>query len=78
MTLFRSWASLCRGGGRKFIKPQQEKARREERRNKMMVTDQSKFVFGFRDLIPMESEADKSAENNTSTFTNENEEPAEK
>ena len=43
-----------RGGGRKFINPQHEKAMREEQRNKMKVTVRAKFVVGFWELVPME------------------------
>ena len=39
----------------KLIKPNQEKDRHEERRNKMRVTVREKLVVGFGELIPMES-----------------------
>ena len=44
-----------RGRKRRFIKPQQEKARQEERMKRVKVIFRSKLVVGYLDLIPMES-----------------------
>ena len=44
-----------RGRKRKFIKPQQEKARHEERMNPDKVVVRANFVVGYWELIPMES-----------------------
>ena len=60
------------GGGRKIIRPQQEKARREDQRKQMRVIVQEKLVVDFWDLIPMESVADNSVEQDTSAVTKDN------
>ena len=64
-----------KGRKRKLIKPKQEKARHEERRNKMRVTVREKLVVGFGELIPMESGYYDSSYQYTATFTKDNEEP---
>ena len=45
-----------RGRKRKFIKPQQEKARQEERMKQDQVVVRAKLVVGYWELIPMESQ----------------------
>ena len=57
-----------RGRKRKFIKPQQEKARHEERMKRGKVIVQEKLVVGYLELIPMESGAELLAPQDTSTF----------
>ena len=44
-----------RGRKRKFIKPQQEKARQEERMKRVKVIVRANMVVGYWELIPMES-----------------------
>ena len=44
-----------RGRKRRFIKPQQEKARQEERMKRVNVIVRAKLVVGYWELIPMES-----------------------
>ena len=56
-----------RGRKRKFIKPQQEKARQEERMKIVKVIVQAKLVVGYWELIPMESGAEFSAPQDTAT-----------
>ena len=60
---------------RKYIKPQEEKARREQQMKKMRVTVRSKLVVGYSELVPMESGSDNSSEQDTATVTKELEEP---
>ena len=43
-----------RGRPRKYIKPQEEKARREQQINKMMVTVRAKLFVVYWELFPME------------------------
>ena len=62
-----------KGRKQKFINPQQEKARHEERRKQMRVTFQAKLVVGFGELIPLESGYDKPEEQGTGTVTKDNE-----
>ena len=50
-----------RGRKRKFVNPQQEKARREDRINQGKVIVRAKLVVGYWELIPMESGAELSA-----------------
>ena len=50
-----------RGIKRKYIKPQQEKARHEERMKRVKVIVRAKLVVGYWELIPMESGAEFSA-----------------
>ena len=47
-----------RGGRQKFIKPQQEKSRHEERMKRGKVIVRAKLVVGYLVLIPMESGAE--------------------
>ena len=47
-----------RGRKRKFIKPQQEKSRHEDRMNQGNVIVREKFVVGYWELIPMEPGAE--------------------
>ena len=44
-----------RGRKRKFIKPQQEEARQEERMKQVNVIVRAKLVVGYWELIPIES-----------------------
>ena len=67
-----------RGRKRKYINPQEEKARREQQMNKMRVTVRAKLVVGYWELVPMESVSDNSSEQDTDTVTKEFEEPAAK
>ena len=46
-----------RGRKRKFIEPQQEKARHEERMNRDKFLVRENLVVGYWELIPMESGA---------------------
>ena len=54
---------------RKFIKPQEERARHEERRNHMRVTVSEKLVVVFGELITIDSGYDNSAEHDIDTVT---------
>ena len=56
-----------RGRKLKFIKPQQEKARKEERMKKVKVIVLAKLVVGYWELIPMESWDECLAPHDTST-----------
>ena len=58
-----------RGRKRKFIKPQEDSDRREERGNKMRVTVQVKLVIVFWGFIPMESGYDKSSYQDMATVS---------
>ena len=64
-----------RGRKRKYINPQEEKARHEEQRKKMRFAVQAKLVLGYWELVPMESGADDSSYQDTATVTKELEEP---
>ena len=55
-----------RGRKLKFVKPQQEKARHEERMKRGEVVVQEKLVVGYWELIPMEPGAILSALQDTS------------
>ena len=55
-----------RGRKRKFINPQQEKARQEERMKRFKVIVRAKLVVGYWELIPMESWDEFSAPHDTS------------
>ena len=70
--------SKKRGRKQKSIRSQENKSRVEERRKKMRVTVRTRLVFGFGDLIPMESGADNSVEQYTATVNKEHEEPSPK
>ena len=52
---------------RKFIKPQQEKARQEEQTKRVKVIVLAKLVVWYWELIPMESWDEFSAPHDTST-----------
>ena len=67
-----------RGRKRKFIKPQQEKARQEERMKRVKVIVRAKLVVGYWELIPMESWDECSAPHDTSTVRVSEERQAEK
>ena len=56
-----------RGRKRKCIKPQQEKARQEERMKRVKVIIRENLVVGYWELIPMESWDECSAPHDTST-----------
>ena len=62
----------------KYINPQEDKARHEEQKKKMWVKVQAKSVFCYWELVPMESGADNSSEQDTSTVTKELKEPSAK
>ena len=66
------------GRKRKCIKPQQEKARHEERMKQGRVIFQSKLVVGYWELIPMESGAELLALKDTATVRVTDEKQAEK
>ena len=67
-----------RGKKRKYIKPQEEKARREQQTKKMRVTVRTNLVVGYWELVPMESGSNNSSEQDTATVTKELEEPVSK
>ena len=50
---------------KKYIKPQEEKARRENQMKQMRVTVQAKLVLGYWELVHMEPGADNSSEKDT-------------
>ena len=56
-----------RGSKQKFIKPQQEKARHEERMNRSKSIVQDNLVVGYWESIPMESGAELLAPQDIST-----------
>ena len=64
-----------KGRKQKFINPQQEKSRHEDRRKKISIIVLANLVIGFCDLIPLEAGADGSEEQDTATVTKEVEEP---
>ena len=65
------------GRKRKFIKTQQEKARCDDWRKQIRVKVQAELVVGFSKLVPLKQGADNSAEQDTATFTKDNEDQAE-
>ena len=76
--LIQEYPKKKRGRKRKYIKPQEEKARREQQMKKMSVTVREKLVVGYWDLVRMESGADNSSEQDIATVTKELEEPSAK
>ena len=58
-----------RGRKKKYIKPQEEKARCEHQMNQMSVTVQAKLVVGYWELLPIESGYDNSSYQETATVT---------
>ena len=67
-----------RGRRKKYIKPQEEKARRKNHMKQMRVTFRAKLVLGYWELVSMEPGADNSSEQVTAIVTKELEEPATK
>ena len=57
----------------KFIYPNKDKGRREERRKKTRLTEQNKLIFGFWESIYLDSRADNSSDNGKVTVTKGNE-----
>ena len=60
-----------RGRKQKYIKPQEEKARHEDKRKQMRVRVQVNLVVGYWELVPMESGSDNVSKKDISTVTNE-------
>ena len=53
----------------KYIKPQEEKARREQKMKQMRVTVRAKLVVFYWELVLMESGSDNSLDQDTATVT---------
>ena len=67
-----------KGRKRKFIKPQQDKARYEEGMKRIKMIVRAKLVFGYWELIPMESGDGFSAPHDKATVRVAEEIPPEK
>ena len=63
----QEYSKRKRGRKRKFIKPQQEISRQEERMKRVKVIVRANWVVGYWELIPMESRDEYSAPHETST-----------